>query len=203
MSYQGRGGAGVGTGGQPCCLAGTQVTAASTARGPRERLCRAHIALHPSALSQTGKKISFFCSGAGCGGSQRCPGAGPAVPPVPMEKVFYHKHLVNSCRRSPFPARPPGVYSERVNKEKQTFLVLVHTRPGAGRLCLADPRLPDGARGPAGTAPNLAVGQLGSRAGHKTRCEGIFPFPFISFFSPFPFPSAGMLPQEQTQHGQT
>lgn len=86
----------------------------------------------------------------------------------------------------------PGVYSERVNKEKQTFLVLVHTRPraaGAGRLCLADPRLPDGARGQA--KPQTCLwGSWEAKEDTKTAAKGfslsLFP-PLSPFFFLFPF----------------
>lgn len=64
----------------------------------------------------------------GRGPSRRCPGTAP-LSPVPMEKDFYHKHFGKQLCQSPFLL--PDVYLENVNKEKQTFPVLVHTPPWA------------------------------------------------------------------------
>lgn len=183
MSYQGRGGAAPGpwqhrrTALQPGRDTGdSPKPPPAPARGPGKGSAAVTSRCTPGALSQPGKNISSLLRS-----RSALPGAGP-VPPVPMEKDFYHKHLVNSCRRSPFPAGP-GVYSERVNKEKQTFLVLVHTRPraaGAGRLCLADWRLPDGAqsRGRRAQPQAWLWGSWEAKEDTTTTAKGFSLFPF-------------------------
>lgn len=123
-------------------------------------------------------KKSHFSALPARGGLWRRTGVGP-VPPVPMEKGFLSQTLGKQLPPEPLSC-PPRVYSPRVNKEKQTFLVLVHTRPraaGAGRLCLADQRLPDGARSRAQPQAWLG-GSWEAEEGTKIAVKRFSLFPF-------------------------
>lgn len=135
MSYQGRGGAAPGpwqhrrTALQPGRDTGdSPKPPPAPARGPGKGSATVTSRCTPGALSQPGKNISSLLRS-----RSALPGAGP-VPPVPMEKDFYHKHLVNSCRRSPFPAGPAFIRRESIRKNKHSSSLCTH---GPGPPALA------------------------------------------------------------------
>lgn len=66
------------------------------------------------------------------------------LPPVPMEKAFYHKHLVNSCQRSlSLPA--PRLFAESQYGKTNIPRPCAHTSLGC-RSAACRAGLPDGAR---------------------------------------------------------
>lgn len=94
-------------------------------------------------------------------------GAAP-VPPVPMEKGFYHKHLVNSCLGAPFLPGLAFIPRESIRKNKHSC-PCAHTAPALpGCACQA--------RGSQMVPEPQAW--LGSPGGHKNCCKGICPLPF-------------------------